>query len=120
MTILEAAQLVIQAGPMAHGGVVFVLDMGELVKIMDLSKRMITLSGLKVKDQNNSNGDIEIVIAGLRSSEKLYEELIIDGDNIEKTQYPLIMKAKAHFYSLNKITNVINEVQTQNNTTKNK
>ena len=119
MTIPEAAQLVIQAGAMAHGGEVFVLDMGEPVKIMDLAKRMITLSGLKVKDQHNPNGDIEIVIAGLRPGEKLYEELIIDGDNIEKTQHPLIMKAKEHFYSFDEITNVINEVQNQNNTTKN-
>ena len=119
MTIPEAAQLVIQAGAMAHGGEVFVLDMGEPVKIMDLAKRMITLSGLKVKDQNNPNGDIEIVIAGLRPGEKLYEELIIDGDNIEKTQHPLIMKAKERFYSFDEITNVINDVQTQNNTTKN-
>ena len=119
MTIPEAAQLVIQAGAMAHGGEVFVLDMGEPVKIMDLAKRMITLSGLKVKDQNNPNGDIEIIIAGLRPGEKLYEELIIDGDNIEKTQHPLIMKAKEHFYSFDEITNVINEVQNQNNTTKN-
>ncbi|PKZ68317.1 polysaccharide biosynthesis protein [Moraxella osloensis] len=119
MTIPEAAQLVIQAGAMAHGGEVFVLDMGEPVKIMDLAKRMIMLSGLKVKDQHHPNGDIEIVIAGLRPGEKLYEELIIDGDNIEKTQHPLIMKAKEHFYSFDEITNVINEVQTQNNTTKN-
>ena len=119
MTIPEAAQLVIQAGAMAHGGEVFVLDMGEPVKIMDLAKRMITLSGLKVKDQHNPNGDIEIVIAGLRPGEKLYEELIIDGDNIEKTQHPLIMKAKERFYSFDEITNVINEVQNQNNTTKN-
>lgn len=119
MTIPEAAQLVIQAGAMAHGGEVFVLDMGEPVKIMDLAKRMITLSGLKVKDQNNPNGDIEIVIAGLRPGEKLYEELIIDGDNIEKTQHPLIMKAKEHFYSFDEITNVVDDVQTQNNTTKN-
>ncbi|QRO13655.1 polysaccharide biosynthesis protein [Moraxella osloensis] len=119
MTIPEAAQLVIQAGAMAHGGEVFVLDMGEPVKIMDLAKRMIMLSGLKVKDQHNPNGDIEIVIAGLRPGEKLYEELIIDGDNIEKTQHPLIMKAKERFYSSDEITNVINEVQNQNNTTKN-
>lgn len=119
MTIPEAAQLVIQAGAMAHGGEVFVLDMGEPVKIMDLAKRMIMLSGLKVKDQHNPNGDIEIIIAGLRPGEKLYEELIIDGDNIEKTQHPLIMKAKERFYSSDEITNVINEVQNQNNTTKN-
>ncbi|MDI4480163.1 polysaccharide biosynthesis protein [Moraxella osloensis] len=118
MTIPEAAQLVIQAGAMAHGGEVFVLDMGEPVKIMDLAKRMITLSGLKVKDQNNPNGDIEIVIAGLRPGEKLYEELIIDGDNIEKTQHPLIMKAKERFYSFDEITNVVDAVQMQNNSTK--
>lgn len=118
MTIPEAAQLVIQAGAMAHGGEVFVLDMGEPVKIMDLAKRMIMLSGLKVKDQNNPNGDIEIVIAGLRPGEKLYEELIIDGDNIEKTQHPLIMKAKEHFYSVDEITNVVDAVQMQNNGTK--
>ena len=120
MTIPEAAQLVIQAGAMAHGGEVFVLDMGEPVKIMDLAKRMITLSGLKVKDQNNPNGDIEIVIAGLRPGEKLYEELIIDGDNIEKTQHPLIMKAKERFYSYDEITNVVDAVQMQNNSTKDK
>ena len=119
MTIPEAAQLVIQAGAMAHGGEVFVLDMGEPVKIMDLAKRMITLSGLKIKDQHNPNGDIEIVIAGLRPGEKLYEELIIDGDNIEKTQHPLIMKAKEHFYGVHEITNVVDAVQMQNNTTKN-
>lgn len=114
MTIPEAAQLVIQAGAMAHGGEVFVLDMGEPVKIMDLAKRMITLSGLKVKDQNNPNGDIEIVIAGLRPGEKLYEELIIDGDNIEKTQHPLIMKAKERFYSYDEINNVIEKISIQN------
>ena len=79
---------------------------------------MITLSGLKVKDQNNPNGDIEIVIAGLRPGEKLYEELIIDGDNIEKTQHPLIMKAKERFYRVDEITNVVDAVQMQNNSTK--
>ena len=114
MTIPEAAQLVIQAGAMAHGGEVFVLDMGEPVKIMDLAKRMIMLSGLKVKDQHNPNGDIEIVIAGLRPGEKLYEELIIDGDNIEKTQHPLIMKAKERFYSYDEISNIIEQVSLQN------
>lgn len=118
MTIPEAAQLVIQAGAMAHGGEVFVLDMGEPVKIMDLAKRMITLSGFKVKDQNNPNGDIEIVIAGLRPGEKLYEELIIDGDNIEKTQHPLIMKAKEHFYSYEEISSVVEQISLQNVNTK--
>lgn len=118
MTIPEAAQLVIQAGAMAHGGEVFVLDMGEPVKIMDLAKRMITLSGLKVKDQHNPNGDIEIVIAGLRPGEKLYEELIIDGDNIEKTQHPLIMKAKERFYSYEEISSVVEQISLQNVNTK--
>ncbi len=113
MTIPEAAQLVIQAGAMAHGGEVFVLDMGEPVKIMDLAKRMITLSGLKVKDQNNPNGDIEIVIAGLRPGEKLYEELIIDGDNIELTKHPLIMQAREHQFDKAKIESFKNQVITQ-------
>ena len=113
MTIPEAAQLVIQAGAMAHGGEVFVLDMGEPVKIMDLAKRMITLSGLKVKDQNNPNGDIEIVIAGLRPGEKLYEELIIDGDNIEKTQHPLIMQAREHQFDKARIESFKNQIITQ-------
>ncbi|MEX6456692.1 polysaccharide biosynthesis protein [Moraxella osloensis] len=118
MTIPEAAQLVIQAGAMAHGGEVFVLDMGEPVKIMDLAKRMITLSGLKVKDQNNPNGDIEIVIAGLRPGEKLYEELIIDGDNIEKTQHPLIMQAREHQFDKARIESFKNQIITQYTTSK--
>ena len=113
MTIPEAAQLVIQAGAMAQGGEVFVLDMGEPVKIMDLAKRMITLSGLKVKDQNNPNGDIEIIIAGLRPGEKLYEELIIDGDNIELTKHPLIMQAREHQFDKAKIESFKNQVITQ-------
>lgn len=93
MTIPEASQLVIQAGAMGEGGDVFVLDMGESVKIIDLAKRMIQLSGLKEKDINNPNGDIEIKITGLRPGEKLYEELLI-GDNVDKTEHPRIMKAK--------------------------
>lgn len=118
MTIPEAAQLVIQAGAMAHGGEVFVLDMGEPVKIMDLAKRMITLSGLKVKDQNNPNGDIEIVIAGLRPGEKLYEELIIDGDNIEKTQHPLIMQARERSFAKIELDNFIDLIIEQYNNEK--
>lgn len=93
MTIPEASQLVIQAGAMGEGGDVFLLDMGESVKIIDLAKRMIQLSGLKEKDINNPNGDIEIKITGLRPGEKLYEELLI-GDNVDKTEHPRIMKAK--------------------------
>ena len=118
MTIPEAAQLVIQAGAMAHGGEVFVLDMGEPVKIMDLAKRMITLSGLKVKDQNNPNGDIEIVIAGLRPGEKLYEELIIDGDNIELTKHPLIMQARERSFAKIELDNFIDHIIEQYNNEK--
>ena len=96
MTIPEASQLVIQAGAMAKGGDVFVLDMGQSVKIMDLARRMIDLSGLSVKDELNPDGDIEIEITGLRPGEKLYEELLI-GDNPEPTVHSRIMKAHEEF-----------------------
>ncbi|HEZ6278226.1 TPA: NADH-dependent dehydratase PglD [Neisseria meningitidis] len=92
MTIPEAAQLVIQAGAMGTGGDVFVLDMGESVKIIDLARQMITLSGLKPKTPEQPDGDIEILITGLRPGEKLYEELLI-GDNVRKTSHPRIMTA---------------------------
>jgi len=92
MTIPEASQLVIQAGAMAKGGDVFVLDMGEPVKIVELAKRMIHLSGLVVKDENTPHGDIPIVFTGLRSGEKLYEELLIGG-NVISTQHSKIMRA---------------------------
>jgi FlaA1/EpsC-like NDP-sugar epimerase len=90
MTIPEAAQLVIQAGAMSAGGDVFVLDMGEPVKIIDLARRMIELSGFSVRDRDNPEGDIEIEITGLRPGEKLYEELLI-GSNAEPTVHPRIM-----------------------------
>ncbi|WP_439608164.1 polysaccharide biosynthesis protein [Hydrogenophaga sp.] len=93
MTIPEAAQLVLQAGAMAHGGDVFVLDMGEPVRIIDLAQRMVELSGLQVKSEQNPTGDIEIQITGLRPGEKLYEELLI-GDNPQPTQHARIMKAQ--------------------------
>lgn len=93
MTIPEAAQLVIQAGAMAKGGDVFVLDMGQPVKIVDLARRMIHLSGFSIKDSSSPNGDIEIRITGLRPGEKLYEELLID-DNVIGTEHPLIMRAE--------------------------
>jgi len=92
MTIPEAAQLVLQAGAMAVGGDVFVLDMGQPVKIMDLAQRMVQLSGLTVRDDLHPEGDIEIVVTGLRPGEKLYEELLI-GDNPERTVHARIMKA---------------------------
>ena len=96
MTIPEAAQLVIQAGAMAKGGDVFVLDMGQPVKILDLAIRMVELSGLTIKDAQNSEGDIEIEITGLRPGEKLYEELLI-GENPHRTTHPRIMKAQEEF-----------------------
>lgn len=96
MTIPEAASLVIQAGSMGTGGDVFVLDMGEPVKIVDLAKRMIRLSGLEVMDEQG-HGDIEIQYTGLRPGEKLYEELLI-GEDVKGTQHPKIMSA--HEYSI--------------------
>ena len=92
MTIPEAAQLVLQAGAMGQGGDVFVLDMGEPVKIMDLARRMVQLSGLSVRDESRPDGDISISITGLRPGEKLFEELLI-GDNAEPTAHPRILKA---------------------------
>jgi FlaA1/EpsC-like NDP-sugar epimerase len=96
MTIPEAAQLVIQASAMAKGGDVFVLDMGEPVRIYDLAVKMIYLSGLLIKDDSHPQGDIEIVITGLRPGEKLYEELLI-GDNPQPTAHPKIMKAQEEY-----------------------
>jgi len=96
MTIREASQLVIQAGSMAKGGDVFVLDMGRSVKIMDLAERMIELSGLSIKDEQNPDGDIEIEIMGLRPGEKLFEELLI-GNNPQVTKHSQIMKAHESF-----------------------
>lgn len=93
MTIPEAAQLVIQAGAMAAGGEVFVLDMGDPVRIVDLARRMIELSGLTVQDAANPDGDIAIEFVGLRPGEKLYEELLI-GDNPATTGHSRIMKAR--------------------------
>ncbi|WP_280545695.1 MULTISPECIES: nucleoside-diphosphate sugar epimerase/dehydratase [unclassified Halomonas] len=93
MTIPEAALLVIQAGSMAQGGDVFVLDMGEPVRIFDLARRMIQLTGLEVKDEANPDGAIEITFSGLRPGEKLYEELLI-GDNVVGTSHPKIMRAR--------------------------
>ncbi|QGS30953.1 NAD-dependent epimerase/dehydratase family protein [Cupriavidus metallidurans] len=96
MTIPEAAQLVLQAGAMAHGGEVFVLDMGQPVKIMDLARRMVQLSGMTVCDDQHPDGDIEIRVTGLRPGEKLYEELLI-GDNPEGTAHERIMKAREDY-----------------------
>ena len=99
MTVPEATELVIQAGSMAKGGDVFVLDMGEPVKIIDLARRMVELSGLIVQDERNPSGDISIVTTGLRPGEKLYEELLI-GDNPEPTEHVKIMRARERFMAL--------------------
>lgn len=96
MTIPEAAQLVIQAGALGTAGEVFVLDMGEPVKIVDLARRMIHLSGFSVRDEANPDGDIEIRFSGLRPGEKLYEELLI-GEDVVGTIHPKIMMANEHF-----------------------
>lgn len=92
MTIPEAAQLVLQAGALGEGGDLFVLDMGEPIKIIDLAKRMVHLSGLEVRSEATPDGTIEIKHVGLRPGEKLYEELLI-GENVEGTEHPLIMRA---------------------------
>ncbi|AIL60625.1 polysaccharide biosynthesis protein [Pseudomonas alkylphenolica] len=96
MTIPEAAQLVIQAGSMGQGGDVFVLDMGEPVRIAELAEKMIHLSGFSVRSEKNPHGDIEIKFSGLRPGEKLYEELLI-GDNVVATEHSMIMRASEDF-----------------------
>ncbi|MBY2910495.1 polysaccharide biosynthesis protein [Rhizobium leguminosarum] len=116
MTISEASQLVIQAGAMADGGDVFLLDMGEPVRIADLARKMVELSGLAVRDDNNPDGDIELSVTGLRPGEKLYEELLI-GDNPETTEHPRIMKAREDFLfwsELSKKLNSLNAVLDRN------
>ena len=100
MSIPEAAELVIQAGAMGKGGDVFVLDMGEPVKIYELAKRLINLSGMEVKDDLNPQGDIEIIFTGLRPGEKLYEELLI-GDNVSKTEHKQIFRAEEDYLPSN-------------------
>lgn len=110
MTIPEAAQLVIQAGAMAKGGDVFVLDMGQPVKIVDLARRIVELSGLTVKDEHNPEGDIEIAITGLRPGEKLYEELLI-GDNPKSTVHPRIMKAHEEFIPWPELNEKLNALE---------
>jgi len=110
MTIPEAAQLVLQAGSMGQGGDVFVLDMGEPVKIVDLARKMVELSGLEVKETDAEGGDIEIKIVGLRPGEKLYEELLI-GDNVTWTTHPRIMRAEEHSLELEFLTAKLLEMQ---------
>ena len=103
MTIPEAAQLVIQAGSMGEGGDVFVLDMGKPVKIVDLAARIVHLSGLTVRSKDRPDGDIEIILTGLRPGEKLYEELLI-GDDVLPTAHPMIMRANEEHLSWPELT----------------
>ena len=110
MSIPEAAELVIQAGAMGEGGDVFVLDMGESVRILDLAKRLINLSGFEVKDENHPNGDIEIIFTGLRPGEKLYEELLI-GDKVSKTEHQQILRAEEEFITKQEIERFVEELK---------
>lgn len=109
MTIPEAAQLVIQAGAMGKGGDVFVLDMGEPVKIVDLAENLIKLMGMHVKNDENPEGDIEIVFTGLRPGEKLYEELLI-GEDVGETQHPRIMTANEKYLPWNEVERLVQEL----------
>jgi FlaA1/EpsC-like NDP-sugar epimerase len=111
MTIPEAAQLVIQAGSMAEGGDVFVLDMGKPVRIGDLARRMIHLAGLTVRDEQHPDGDIEISYTGLRPAEKLYEELLI-GNNVTGTQHPMILRAIEHSLPWDRVQELLDEILT--------
>jgi len=108
--ISEASSLVIQAGSMAKGGEVFLLDMGKPVRILDLAKNMIHLSGLQIKDQENQDGDIEIVFSGLRPGEKLYEELLVNAKS-ENTRHKMIYSANENFYSDQKTQNMLDEIE---------
>ena len=110
MSIPEAAELVIQAGALGKGGDVFVLDMGEPIKIYDLAKRLISLSGMELKDEDNPEGDIEIIFTGLRPGEKLYEELLI-GDRVSTTEHKRILRAEEDFLVAEEIEQYINLLQ---------
>jgi FlaA1/EpsC-like NDP-sugar epimerase len=110
MTIPEAVELVVQAGAMAKGGEVFVLNMGEPIRIYDLAVKMIKLSGLQVLDENNPDGDIEIKYTGLRPGEKLYEELLVDG-NFSLTENKLIMRAEEQMISWDKLEPVLAQIK---------
>jgi FlaA1/EpsC-like NDP-sugar epimerase len=109
MTIPEAASLVLQAGSMAEGGDVFVLDMGEPVRISDLAEKLIHIMGLTVRNKDNPDGDIEIEYTGLRPAEKLYEELLI-GDNVMGTIHPRILRAREDFIPWGKLEPMLDEL----------
>jgi len=109
MTIPEASQLVLQAGAMAKGGDVFVLDMGKPIRIADLARRMVNLAGLTVRDEARPDGDIEIRFTGLRPAEKLYEELLI-GNNVSGTGHPMIMRAMEHSLPWDQVQQLLNDL----------
>mgnify|MGYP001029542760 FL=1 len=110
MTIPEASQLVIQAGALGSGGDVFLLDMGEPVRIQDLARQMIKLSGLRVRETGETDGDIEIAYSGLRPGEKLYEELLIDQDNTEYTEHTRILRSFEKHFPLYEIQSVFSKI----------
>tara|TARA_B000000609_G_C24148012_1_gene335454 strand:+ start:38 stop:475 length:438 start_codon:yes stop_codon:yes gene_type:complete len=110
MTIPEAAHLVLKSANYSKGGEVFLLDMGSPVKIIDLAEKMIRLSGFKVKNESNLDGEIEIVTSGLRPGEKLYEELLIDA-KAEETEHPLIYKATEKRVDAQKLWEILDELE---------
>ena len=109
MLIPEAAELVLQASHLTKGGEIFLLDMGDPIKVYDLAKKMIKLSGLTIKDKDNKEGDIEILTTGLRPGEKLYEELLVDGES-QKTKHPLIFTSKERINITSETWNLIEEL----------
>jgi len=111
MTIPEAARLVLLAGSYSRGGDVFVLDMGQPVKIIDVARRMIELSGRRVYDPETGSGDIRIEITGLRPGEKRYEELLIDHENLRDTPHPKILRADEPMLSEIEVKAVVREIE---------
>ena len=110
MSIPEAAELVIQAGAMGSGGEVFVLDMGKPVRILELAERLIRLSGMEPKTDENPKGEIEIIFTGLRPGAKLYEELLI-GDNVNPTKHNQIFRAKEEFLTWNELEKYLDSLK---------
>jgi FlaA1/EpsC-like NDP-sugar epimerase len=111
MTIPEAAQLVIQAGSMAHGGEVFVLEMGQPLRIVDLARRMVNLMGMTVRDEGNPTGDIAIEFTGLRPGEKMFEELVL-GDNVTRTDHPMILRAREYALPWKHVRKLLDDLNT--------
>lgn len=110
MTIPEAASLVIQAGTLAQGGEIFVLDMGRSVRIVDLARRMIKLMGHEIRNEETPGGDIEVVFSGLRPGEKLYEELLI-GEDVVGTEHPKIMRAQEEMLDSAKLMDLLQAME---------